>query len=644
MSDYNIAVLRDLNDLYSYSFDDVLEIGQLVVVNFRNKDTIGVVINNVSSNFSGKVKKIDAILPYKISSTYVELAEFVANYNISLLGSIFKLIIPFSIDSILSEEKHAKSFSVTNTKNVDLNKEQKSAVSDILKFKDRFKTILLHGITGSGKTEVFLEFAKNIGHQILILVPEIALSKELAKKVSERLGVDVFIWHNSVSKAQKLAIWRMAINGDRIAVVGARSALFIPFSNLRAIIIDEEHDMSFKQNETTIYNARDMAIYLGSITNIPVLLSSATPSVESYNNAKSGKYEYVKLESRYFENAKLPTITINDLRREKLHGSLSQLSIEKINECLKLKKQTLIFVNRRGHTPKILCRSCGWKVTCPGCSAWLCYHYGSNEFVCHYCGHRANVIYSCPECGEKNLGGIGVGIEKVQEECREIFPDARLLTLSSDTINTPIKIAKAIEKIENNEVDIILGTQIVAKGHNFDNLNLVIVSCVDAMLFSEDFRAMEKAFQMIYQVSGRAGRTGDTNSEVIIQTYNPDEELMRIIEKNDSERLYEIEIENRKRIGMPPFHKMASIIISALSEKEVTEYARHLVSQAPKVVGIKVMGPVQPVMYKIRSRYRMRILIISTSKLQDYINNWIFSKKIPNNIRLSVDIDPYDFM
>ncbi|MDR0942277.1 MAG: primosomal protein N' [Holosporales bacterium] len=645
MPNYNVAVLRDLNDSYSYSFDSNLEIGQLVIVSFRNKDVVGVVVDNAkASDFHGKIKKVEAILPYRIPKTYVKFAEFTARYNMSRIGSVFKLIVPFSIDSILSKERDIKSFRVANSIDVDLSDEQKSAVADIIKFKDGFKTILLHGITGSGKTEVFLEFVKNISRQILVLAPEVALSKDLAKKVSERLNIETSIWHNSISKTQKLSIWRKALDGKRIAVVGARSALFIPFSDLGAIIVDEEHDASFKQNETTIYNARDMAVYLGSILNIPVILSSATPSVESYNNAKSGKYEYVKLESRYFKNARLPTIIIDDLRKEKLKGSLSRLSIEKIDECLKLKKQTLIFVNRRGHTPKVLCKSCGWKITCPGCSSWLCYHYSSNQFVCHYCGYKTNVICSCKECGKNNLGGIGTGIEKVYEECKTLFPNARLLALSSDAVDTPNKIEKALNKIKNNEVDIILGTQIVAKGHNFNNLALVIVSCVDAMLFGEDFRATERAFQTIYQVAGRAGRTGESRSEVLIQTYNPNEELIKIIGENDIERLYEIEINNRKHLRVPPFGKMASIILSALSEKEVAEYARQLVVNAPKAAGIKIMGPIQPAMYKIRSRYRMRILVVSNRKLQNYINNWIFSKKVPNNIRLTIDIDPYDFV
>ena len=647
LTNFEIGVTRDIEGSYTYSFFENIPVGQIVSVNFRNKDTVGVVLNEqIETEFSGKIKKISNILPYQISDKYIKFAEFVARYNLIKFGSVLKLIVPFSVDLILSAEKNVKSIHSVETKKIKLNDEQQNAVDIISNYQNEFKTFLVHGITGSGKTEVFLEIAKSKiseNKQVLILVPEIALSDELAKNVANRCGADVFIWHNSVSPSKKLAIWKKALNGDKMIIVGARSALFVPFKNLGMIVIDEEHDMSFKQSETAIYNARDMAIYLGSCFDIPVILSSATPSVESYNNAISGKYEYIKLNSRYFENATLPNVHIDDLRKEKLNGALSSYSIKEINECLEMGKQALIFVNRRGHTPKILCRSCGWKMTCPACSAWLCYHQGSNQFVCHHCGFKTNVKKKCAECGDENLSGIGTGIEKVFEECKNIFPNARIDVLSSDTIDTPKKISKAIARIKNNEVDIILGTQIVAKGHNFDNLNLVVVTCVDAMLYGEDFRSIEKAFQMVSQVSGRAGRIGDSNSKVIIQTYNPNDELMKILENHDSQKLYENEIRNRKLMKMPPFGKMASIIISAMSEMEVSDFAKKLVKIAPRSMGVKVIGPVQPSLYKLRSRYRLRILITSNSRIQDYIKNWLDLIKIPNNIRLSVDIDPYDF-
>ncbi|MDR2598314.1 MAG: primosomal protein N' [Holosporales bacterium] len=663
---YGVAVFLNIDNVYTYSHGEPIDMGQIVVVPVRNTEVIGTVvqIDNQSSEHelsnpegtTKPIKSIRSILPYSIPEPYVVFAQFVADYNLNAVGMVLKLIVPFSIDALLSHEKIAgelkesKKTRDAHTTEVKLNIPQQNAVEKIIQLSsDGFKTFLLHGITGSGKTEVFLEVARNrlfvsrAERQILILVPEVALSGELAKKVAARIGIEVFIWHNSISKSKKLRIWRMAISGEPIAVVGARSALFIPFQNLGIIIVDEEHDSSFKQDETTMYNARDMAVYLGQCLKIPVILSSATPSVESYNNAKIGKYEYIKLSSRYFENAKLPEVTIHDLRKEKLNGCLSNYAAEKIFECLRAKRQALVFVNRRGHTPKVLCKSCGWKITCPGCSTWLCYHQDTSDFVCHCCGHRTYVRNSCEECGSTNLIGIGIGVEKAHEECKKLFPEARILVLSSDTMNTPNKIAKAIEEITRMNVDIILGTQIVAKGHNFDALNLVVVTCIDAMLYGEDFRSLERACQLLYQVSGRAGRTGEFGSEVIIQTFCPNDDLMKIVKNNDTERMYASEIRNRQLLKMPPFWNMASITMSALTEKEVSDFARELALKAPRRRDVKIIGPLQPVIFKMRSRYRLRLIVTSSSRLQDYIREWVSSIRIPKCIKIIIDIDPYNF-
>ncbi|MDR1289399.1 MAG: primosomal protein N' [Holosporales bacterium] len=656
---YGVAVFLNIDKVYTYSHGELLDIGQIVVVPVRNTEVMGIVVQAIDqpAEYEAKnlenIKSISSVLPYSIPEPYIVFAQFVADYNLNAIGMVLKLIAPFSIDAILSLDSQSKNSEKGRDKSaseVKLNAPQQSAAEQIIRLSNGFKTFLIHGITGSGKTEVFLEVARSrlcvekAARQILILVPEVALSGELAKKVAARLGIEVFIWHNSISKSKKLRIWRMAIGGESIAVVGARSALFIPFQNLGIIIVDEEHDSSFKQDETTMYNARDMAVYLGLCLEIPVILSSATPSVESYNNAKTGKYEYIKLSSRYFEKAKLAEVTIHDLRKEKkLSGCLSTYAIEKIFECLRAKSQVLIFVNRRGHTPKVLCKSCGWKVTCPGCSTWLCYHQSTAEFVCHYCGYRTYLRNSCEECGSTSLVGVGIGIEKAHEECQKLFPDARILILSSDTMNTPNKIAKAIEEIKKRNVDIILGTQIVAKGHNFDALNLVVVTCIDAMLYGEDFRSLERAYQLLYQVSGRAGRTGECGSEVIIQTFCPNDELMKIVKNNDIERMYTLEIRNRQLLKIPPFWNMVSITMSALSEKEVADFAGKLAIKAPRRRDVKIIGPLQPVIFKLRSRYRLRLIAVSSGRLQDYIREWILSTRLLGYIKLTIDVDPYNF-
>lgn len=645
---YSIIVSRNVPGVFTYQFDQKLNIGQLVSVDFHNKGELGIVQDEEGSDFSGKIKKIKSILPYIIPEPYIKFANFVAEYNLVQLGSVFKLIIPFSIEALLFSEKKSKNAAPLNAEEITLNPEQSNAVAEITSYISEFKPILLHGVTGSGKTEVFLEVAKRIldkvnSSQILILVPEIALSLGTSKKVSERLGCEVFIWHNTVSPAIKRKVWKKAISGEKIIVVGARSALFIPFFNLKLIVIDEEHDSSFKQNEQLIYNARDMAVYLGYCLNIPVILSSATPSIESYNNAILGKYIYIKLENKYHQTNTVPDIKLMDLRKEQSNEILTEAAVREIKNCLKEKKQSLIYLNRRGHTPKILCKSCGEKLFCPGCSTWLCYHAISNEYICHHCGFKTTPKAFCPKCGEKSLIGIGAGIEKVCEECQIKFPDARIAMLSSDIINTNKKILQVVESIQKREVDIIIGTQIISKGHNFSGLDLVVIPVFDSMLYGEDFRLTEHTFQMLYQVSGRAGRSADSNAKILIQTYNPDEYLIKIFQKNNIEAFYRNELNNRKLLEMPPFSKMAVINLSSLSEIELKNFANQILYSAPKNKYIRILGAIQPALYKLKSRYRLKIIFISSRSLQPYLSNLISKLKIPRSIKISLDIDPYDF-
>ena len=649
---YQIATIQKIEIAYTYSSDIALELGQLVAVDLRNRECCGIVVGDSQDSYSGVTKKISAILPYKISPQYIKFAEFVAFYNIANIADVFKLIVQFNIKTLLLPERALKSVVRDVDATIKLSDDQFHAAQKMKQFVDIFKVILLHGITGSGKTEVFLEFAVPIvesGKQILILVPEVSLSIDLAKKVASKFRIPVYVWHNSISRGKKVSIWKKAANGEPMILVGARSALFVPFVNLGCIVVDEEHDKSFKQNEYVVYHARDMAIYLASCLNIPIVLSSATPSVESFNNAQNEKYEYIVLKSRYFQYAKLPDIYIDDMKKHKATGVLSQHSINQIANCLAQNKQALIFVNRRGHTPKVLCHSCGAKVECPSCSAWLCYHRNMNQMVCHYCGFFSAAKTVCDFCQSDDIVGIGDGIEKVCEEVVKLFPDKRVMGLSSDTMNTQAKISHAIDKIKNSEVDIILGTQIISKGHNFHNLNLVIITCIDMMLYGDDFRSTEKAFQLMHQVSGRAGRVGsiDSNAQVVIQTYNPDDELMKILHTNNIAKLYSTEIANRKLMKMPPFGKLVSIILSALSENEVCYFAKKFLGASSAVPKngkkIKILGPIQPPMFKLRSRYRLRILVMSESHMQEYIKAWVKISKIPKNIKITIDVDPHDF-
>jgi primosomal protein N' (replication factor Y) len=650
---YSIALPLHIQlPIFTYSLEHdgnngetTLTTGQIVTVPLRNHERVGIVIKE-NDEYEGKTSNVLSVLPYSITAQYVKFAFFIARYTISNFGDVLKLFIPFSIDKLLAPEKNIKMTKQGNFSEITLNEPQSKALAGIRSFDNTFKTILLHGITGSGKTEVFLEFTKN-KEQVLIMVPEIALSNDLAMKVAARSCSPVYIWHHSISPSKKIEIWKKAVNGERMTVVGARSAMFIPFSQLSCIIIDEEHDNSFKQSENIRYNARDMSIYLASLLNIPIILSSATPSLETYNNAMAGKYEYIQLKSRYHENASFPRTHIEDLRKTKGGTVLSQYSINCIEKCLQEKKQALIFINRRGHTPKILCASCGWKAMCPACDSCLCYHEKEGLLKCHYCGYSMKNIVRCPKCDKQELIGSGFGVEKASNEIAKTFPKARIISVSSDNMNTPSKIDRTIKAIQNHEVDIIVGTQILAKGHNFMDLEVIIITCVDTLLYGEDFRASENAFQMLHQVSGRAGRAGGPSdySVVVFQTFDPDDRLVQLLASNDMSTFYEIELQNRKTAGMPPFGKIVSVIISSNSKTRLNAFSKDLLMSSTKKDGFRIIGPISPGISKLRNMYRLRFVVLSKSiPIQDFVRNWISSVSVPKDIRLCIDVDPYDFM
>lgn len=646
---YNIGIVRkNISDKYLYKSDVNLDIGQLVIINFGKKNLIGIVLEKLeTTNYSGNIKEIIEILQYTIPNGYIKFIQLFANYNLIMLGTALQLIVPFVIDNIYKMPRKIRSILPKEQINVTLNDEQQTAVNNIWSNINKYNTTLLHGITGSGKTEVFLEIIRrliNKKSQILILVPEIALSNALAQAISSRCNIEVFIWHNSINITTKLYIWKKALNNEPILVVGARSALFIPFVNLRFIVVDEEHDLTFKQVNNPIYQARDMAIYLAHCLNIPIVLSSATPSIESYKNAIEGKYNYLKLTSRFHKNAKLPSIIINNMIGTSHKNIFSNDTLNEINKYLKMKQQILIFVNRRGYAPKRFCPKCGWKALCPACDSSLCYHIIDNTLKCHRCGYEINNINKCPKCYNPYLINIGVGIEKVYAECNRLFPDANIIMCSSDNMNTPNKIDNIINKISNHEVDIILGTQILAKGHNFNNLNLVVVTNIDYMLYSEDFRALEHTFQLLNQVSGRAGRVGNIESKVIIQSYNP--EAIEIYKNSNQEVFYKRELNNRKLTNMPPYGNIASIEISSKSDDKAIQFTENvkqiLYNTLPK--NIKIIGPIKPVLYKINYKYRYKIIILSKYSLTNDLKKSFSQIKKPNNIGLTLDLNPYEFI
>jgi len=518
---------------------------------------------------------------------------------------------------------------------------------------DNFSVTLLDGITGSGKTEVYFEAvarALEKGRQVLILLPEIALTGQFLARFKSRFGCMPIEWHSSVTQGDRAKIWKDVATGKARAVVGARSALFLPFSDLGLIVVDEEHDASFKQEDRVIYHARDMAVVRASIGNLPIVLASATPSIESQVNAREGRYRYVQLTER-FGGAVLPTINAIDLRKDgdppEQGKWLSPVLTDAMRETMAKEQQSLLFLNRRGYAPLTLCRSCGHRFNCPQCSAWLVEHRFRHRLACHHCGFSTPSPKICPGCSEEeSLIPCGPGVERIAEEVKEIFPDANLAILSSDLITNVQDLRNIISTIESGEADIIIGTQIVAKGHNFPNLALVGVVDGDLGLGQADPRAAERTFQLLHQVTGRAGRAW-TDGRGLIQTHMPEHPVMRSIIASDRDAFLENEIEARRIAAMPPYGRLAAIIISSRSRDLAAEFSRTVALRAPQSEKVMVLGPSEAPIAIVRNRYRYRILIKAAKEidLSAYMRAWRTGlPKTTGDLRMAIDIDPYNFL
>ncbi len=538
-----------------------------------------------------------------------------------------------------------------------LNQEQQSALKNLREQKDGFAVTLLDGVTGGGKTEVFFERvadALKANKQALILLPEIALTNMFIKRFEKRFGVKPAFWHSTMSPSQRAKTWRAVMNGDARVVIGARSALFLPFNQLSLIVIDEEHDSAYKQSDGINYNARDMAIVRAKFAGAKIILSSATPSIETKSHALDKKYHHVELKSR-FASAKLPEIKLIDMKQDAPQKGywIAPSLVDEIKLTLEKKQQALLFLNRRGYAPLTLCRSCGYQFTCKNCSTFLVEHQKANILMCHHCGLQIKKPKNCPEC-EKNecekedtLVSIGPGIERITKEAKELFSDARIITLSSD-LGSPEQIKESLTKIENGEYDIIVGTQLIAKGHHFEKLTLVGVLDADLGLDHGDLRAGEKTFQILTQVSGRAGRA-QISGKAYLQTFHPNHLVMQAMKNQDSEAFYKHEIKIRKEGNLPPFGRLAALIISSFKHEEAIKYARILLQSAPKPKNsenLKIFGPIDAPLALIRGRYRIRLLVTSEKSfnLSSYVRFWLENtNKTQGDVRVQVDIDPLSF-
>ncbi|MFV0408934.1 MAG: primosomal protein N' [Paracoccus sp. (in: a-proteobacteria)] len=518
----------------------------------------------------------------------------------------------------------------------------------------RYGTTLLRGVTGSGKTEVYLEAVAaclRAGRQALVLLPEIALSAEFLDRVETRFGARPGEWHSGISRAERRRLWHMAGQGEVGLVVGARSALFLPFQDLGLIVVDEEHDSSYKQEDTVYYSARDMAVLHGSLAGAQVVLASATPSLESWATAASGKYARLDLRSRYGE-AELPEMGTIDLRAEDMPGSqwISPTLARAVEVRRARGEQSLLFLNRRGYAPVTVCRACGEQIACQQCDARMVEHRFQNRLVCHQCGESRLIPTECPSCGvEGKLAPVGPGVERLAEEVAVRFPDARVTVLSSDLFGSARALKETIADIANGDTEIIIGTQLVAKGHNFPRLTLVGVIDADLGLQGADLRAAERSFQLMRQVAGRAGRQGGERPGLaLLQTHQPDHPVIRAILTGDDEGFWDAEAAMRRAAGMPPFGRLAGIILSHPDPAILADFARQMAMSAGPIreAGAALYGPAPAPIARIRGRHRMRMLIHAPrgAAIQQAISDWLAPLKLPVNMRLSVDIDPQSFL
>ena len=517
---------------------------------------------------------------------------------------------------------------------------------------ENFSVTLLDGVTGSGKTEVYFEaVARTLeqGRQALIMLPEIALTSQFLERFERRFGAAPVEWHSALSGPERGRIWCATATGEARIVIGARSALFLPFADLGLIVVDEEHDAGYKQDDRVHYQARDMSVVRGSLGKFPVILASATPAIESHVNARTGRYRHVILPGRY-SGAELPQLAAIDLRVEQPDKGrwLAPRLVAAIAETMEKKQQSLLFLNRRGYAPLTLCRKCGHRFECPQCTAWLVEHRFKGRLNCHHCGFSMPPPAKCPKCSEPDaLVACGPGVERVAEEVQERFPEARVALLSSDLIPGLAEMRDAIHRIEAGETDIIIGTQIVAKGHHFPNLTLVGVVDGDLGLsMGADPRAGERTFQLLHQVTGRAGRAF-AEGRGFIQTHLPEHPVMQAMLSGDREEFLAREIEMRQRGMLPPFGRLAALIISA-REKELAErYAREVARRAPPAETISVLGPAEAPIFVVRGRHRWRLLVKAPREadIQGYLRDWLSGVPEPKgDLRLSVDIDPYSFL
>ncbi|MBR5154317.1 MAG: primosomal protein N' [Alphaproteobacteria bacterium] len=726
MAVYGVLLPLVFDDVFDYSFDGELNIGQMVLVSFGKEELVGVIykIGKTAKIDDKKIKPIKMVFDLPpISDELFSFIEKVAQYNLAPKGMVLKMVLGQTSNQLPKQKVQLYSLKIKNenldgirissgrkavfdffndrteaekdvilketgvsenvlnamiksgfldkreilvneeaieqivnlSNKVELTDEQEKAAQNlVVKVDNGFSATLLDGITGSGKTEVYFEAvarALELSKQVLVLVPEISLTTQWLKRFEKRFGVIPLIWHSEVPLKEKAKTWKAIINGKAKVVVGARSSLFLPYSNLGIIVVDESHDHSFKQESLVNYQGRDMAVLRAHLERIPIVLSTATPDLETIVNVEEGKYDIVKLRKR-FAKAVLPEIKIIDIKKDKPEKGTWGVSfitptlVDELKNNLKKGEQSMLFLNRRGYAPLMICRDCGHRIQCPHCTAWLAEHRISGELICHHCGFRMFTPKRCPDCAsEDGLTACGPGVERIAEEVKNRFPDARVEILSSDITTNYKEISNVIKKTQDREVDILIGTQILAKGHNFPDLTLVGVIDADLGLMGSDLRSSEQTFQLLSQVAGRAGR-GEKKGLVYLQTLYPDNLVLDAVIKHDRDSFVDIEKNARLLLKMPPYGKLAAIIVSSTNCEAAETTAYMLGKCAPRMENIMTLGPAPAQLHLLRGRYRYRLLLKTAKNvnIQEVLKKWLSMVKVKSNVRIDVDINPYSFM
>ena len=642
-----VLLPKIFNFPFTYNSNIQSKIGNLVEVPFGSKKEIGVIWkNNYLEPNNIQIKDIKKITEYSINRKLIDFIEWFSSYNMVPIGLVLKMAIGGTDKFIKANDTLSRS-KKTNKKTYLLNQEQRKALKFLEKVNNTFDVSVLQGTTGSGKTLVYFERIKKIiekKNQALVLLPEIFLTNDFKTRFEDFFGFEPAIWHSKITPKQKRIIWKGIINNKIKILVGARSALLLPFKKLGIIIVDEEHDTSYKQDEGVIYNARDMAISRANFEKIPIHLITSIPSIETYNNILKKKYRHFKI-LRRFQDYPLPKTKIINLNIEKITKKfIANDTIELVNRFLNKGEQVLFFINRRGYSPYLICKKCGHKKTCPNCSLYLTYHKLKNKAVCHHCSLEKKIAIKCKLGENCEFSMYGPGVEKIYEEVEQIFPQKKIRIFSSDYLKSKKKTKNFFKEINEKKIDILIGTQMISKGFNFPKLNCIVVIDADFSGRGYDLRTTEKNIQLYHQLSGRAGRFS-SESLIIYQTLSPQDVILNELIKNKSEELLQNELQIREKNKLPPFTRLVSLIISSKDRSLSLQGAKEIKIKLNKLNDIEVLGPVDSPLLKIKKNFRTRLLLRFSNHLlmQKKITNVLNRLKISPKIKLTVDVDPVNF-